>query len=363
MFDFLGSAKWGIIGGSLSIILLFGLQPLLQSMKQKLYQFRHKGYSTPLSQNDILWLNRSAVRLAAEKSGAIYPRWVGLFHNGVLPCLLGMGIWFSATYFGLRAFVPAIDDTALSWARLKIGVSSVLSIFFGIFLAAFAMITAAKHSPILRDYLIYHYGWGYAVPHPRGEAEIKDELDHLLRSRVLSSETSYDNETLSNFIFNRTTPAWRIWTIGIAIVTLGFFILDCRYYNTLYKDRIEINPYFSLRQQTYTIADIAHVKRRCTLAVDKAVHYPNFDFILEMNNGTQMNVLNTLGPKKEQQLRALETLWPRIPSSRLTSTHVKTALIVKLSPTLENCSRLLKQTQPPNIVEKISQFFNLPVIQ
>lgn len=322
---------------------------------------RNKDYTGSLSDEEIIWLNRSAYKLSNEKSGRPYPRWTWLLAGGLLPVCIGMAATTGFAFLSLKAVSLNIDKDALSWSRMNFGVSTLFAVFLGIFLSAIVMILLVKRSATVRDYLTYFYGWGYMSPRPRGEEEIKAELAHLLQQGFVSSKTSYDSNLFSDLIFHRTSPFWKKGTIGLFIVAILFFILDGRSHHTIYPDRIESSAYFSLQTKTYKFQDISSVNRRCILAVNKKNPYSRFEYIVQMKDGVKIDLLSEYGPDENQQLSAIEAISPMIDQSSFNQTKVRSAPILKLTPTLDNCTTLLKRNKHPADVRKIARIFDLPI--
>lgn len=324
---------------------------------------RNKDYTGSLSDEEIIWLNRSAYKLSKEKSGKPYPRWTWLLAGGLLPVCIGMAATTGFAFLSLKAVSLNIDQEALSWSRMNFGVSTLLAVFLGIFLSAIVMILLVKRSAMVRDYLTYFYGWGYMSPRPRGEEEIKTELAHLLQKGFVSSKKSYDSDLFSDLIFHRTSPIWKKGTIGLFIVAILFFILDSRSHYTIYPDRIESSAYFSLKTKTYKFQDVLSVNRRCILALKKKNPYSRFEYIAQMKDGVKIDLLNEYGPGENQQLSAIEAISPMIEQSSFTQTEVRSAPILKLAPTLDNCSTILKRNKRPADVSRFARIFDLPIIE
>jgi len=331
-----------------------------QAAAKRPVSLRNKNYGDSLSDDEIIWLNRSANRLSNEKSQRSYPRWTWLLTQGLLPGGIGIASTFGVVFFALKTLNKKIDEEALSWSRMDIGVSGVLAVFLGIFLAAIAMILLTKRSATVRDYLTYHYGWGYISPRPRGEEEIKTELEHHLQQGLVSSKTSYDSDLFSDLIFHRTSPIWKKGTIGLFIVTILFFILDSRSHYTIYPDRIESSAYFSLKTKKYKFQDITGVNRRCILAVNKKNPYSRFEYIVQMKDRVKIDLLSEYGPDENQQFSAIEAISPMINQSSFNQTKVRSAPILKLAPTLDNCITLLKRNKRTAEVIRIVRIFDLP---
>ncbi len=359
MFEWLDSTKAGLIGGALSVPLLILLQPLIKKVWLKWFSLKSKDYSRNLSEAENIWLKRSAFRLSSEKSNKKYPRWTLLLTGGFLPVCIGMGLTVGVFFLALKLFIPDIAPEALSWQRMDFGGSTLLALLLGILLAAIAMVLAVRHSSITRDYLTYHYGWGYASPRPRGEVEISEELEHQLRLGKLTSASEFNSEEFSNLIFHRTTPAWKKGTLIIGLITLFFFILDTRSFYTLYPDRIEGSPYFSLQSKSYAFSDVVNTRRKCILAVEKKRPYSRFEFILEMKDGKTFNLLSDYGPSEDVQLASIEAIWDEIDLNAHRQTSVKSAPILNLSPTLENCKGLISNTYSNAQSDLIIKLFDL----
>lgn len=322
---------------------------------------KNKDYTGSLSKEEIIWLNRSAYQLSNEKSGQPYPRWTWLLAGGLLPGCIGMAAITGFAFLSLKAVNLNIDKDALSWSRMDFGVSTLFALFLGIFLSAIVMILLVERSGTVRDYLTYHYGWGFVSPRPREEEDIKAELVHLLQRGFVSSKTPYDSNLFSNLIFHRTSFFWKKGTIGLLILTILFFILDSRSHYTIYPDRIESSAYFSLKTKIYKFQDISSVNRRCTLAVSKQNPYSRFEYIVQMKDEVKIDLLSEYGPDENQQLSAIESISPMIDQSSFNQTKVKSAPILKLMPTLDNCSALLKKNKLAADVSRFARIFDLPI--
>jgi len=331
-----------------------------QAAADRPVSLRNQNYGGSLSDDEIIWLNRSAYKLSNEKSGRPYPRWTWLLFGGLLPGCIGMGATTGFAFLSLKAVNLNIDKDALSWSRMDFGVSTIFALFLGIFLSAIAMILLVKRSATVRDYLTYYYGWGYISPRPRGEEDIKAELAHQLEQGFVSSKTSYDSDLFSDLIFHRTSPVWKKGAIGLFIMTILFFILDSRSHYTIYLDRIESSAYFSLKTKTYKFQDISSVNRRCILAVNKKNTYARFEYIVQMKDRVKIDLLSEYGPDENQQLSAIEAISPIIDKSSFNQTKVSSAPILKLAPTLDNCTALLKRNKRPAEVIRIAKIFDLP---
>ena len=339
----------------------FGAQYLeKQAAVNRPVSLKNKNYGGSLSDDEIIWLNRSANRLSNEKSQRSYPRWTWLLTQGLLPVGIGMVSTFGVIFLALKTLNSKIDEEALTWSRMDIGVSGVLAVFLGVFLAAIAMILLAKQSTTVRDYLTYYYGWGYMSPRQRGEEDIKAELAHQLQQGLVSSKTSYDSDLFSDLIFHRTSPIWKKGTIGLFILTILFFILDSRSHYTIYPDRIEASAYFSLKTKTYKFQEISSVNRLCILAVNKKNPYSRFEYIIQMKDRVKVDLLSEYGPDENQQFSAIEAITPMIDLSSFNQTKVRSAPILKFAPTLDNCTTLLKRNKRPAEVIRIARIFDLP---
>ena len=363
MFALLSSVNPGVIGGLIAVILLGVLRTLTKKLLLEWNNVRYENYNRALLQEEVSWLNRSANRLSKEKSQKSYSRWTWLLTQGLLPVSIGMATTVSIAYFSLKVLNSSIDSAAISWSRVGFGVSSLFALFLGIFLAAIAMIILATRSATIRDYLTYHYGWGYMSPRPRGEEEIKVELEHHLRQGYLSTNEAYDSEVFSNLIFHRTSPFWKKGAIGVFITTVLFFILDSQSHYTVYPDRIEASPYFSIKTKTYALQDVSNVNRQCILAVKKKNPYSRFKYSIQFKDQHKIDLLTENGPEENQQLSAIETIIPMVEHSFLQPTKVKSAPILDDSPTLENCLLLLKRNKPPADVARLARIFDLPINQ
>ena len=362
MEEILTGAKSGLIGGFLGtcfLILITFLNGKWRSKSSK--ALNAKVDNKTVSDADELWLKRSAFRLSKEKSNQKYPRWTWLLAGGLLPYSLCMAVTAGIAFMGLKVMAPDVDKDALSWVRMEIGASTVSAIFLGIFGTYILMIEWAKNTPIIRDYLTYRYGWGYLWSRPRGETEIKEELKHQLRTGNLTSESEYNSEEFSNLIFHRATPAYKKWTMGVLLLTLFLFILDSRYYNTVYSDHVDVSSYFSLKNNNYPIESISKVKRQCHLAVKKKRRYSWFEYDVEMEDGTKVVLLGSENaPKQPQQLAAIEAIIPLINKSAFEKTIVRSAPVLSLAPSLENCAILTKNTRSPKETKRLSKIFDLP---
>jgi len=359
MPEFLSSLHPGLVGGILGSLLILALQPLFRKLWLKRNNMKFEDYDRNLSEDDNIWLNQTSFRLSQEKSQQKYPRWTLWLTQGLIPVSITAGATFGISYLFLKILSRNIDESAITWLRLDIGASSVLSLFLGIFLAALIMIILSRYSPTIRDYLTYHYGWGYAASRPRGETEIHQELEHQFRIGEITSQTEYDSEYLSNLIFHRTTPIWKKGTLILFLFTLILFLFDSQYHYTIYPNKIEASSYFSLKSKKYSFEDITTVKRRCILAVNKKKPYSRFEYIIEMEDGNKLNLLSDYGPIEGQQFLAIETLLPSIPKSAFKTTQVKKAPILDIPPTLENCRYLLEKNKSEETTKLLKKLFHL----
>lgn len=207
------------------------------------------------------------------------------------------------------------------------------------------MIYLAKASSTIRDYLTYLYGWGYVSPHPRGEAEIKQELEHQLRRRKLTTEDVYNSDYFSDLIFHRTSPAWKKWSVGFFFITLLFLVGDVRYSVDLYEDHISTSPYFSLSKHRYDFADVETASRECTLGKYNGQPYPYLSYNLNMIDGRKINLFSLDGNGNTPHLDAIERVLPSLEHVKILPTTVDTALVVNMEPTFHNCIKLIRQTK------------------
>lgn len=349
----------GVIGGFLAVVLLGLLTPLVKKLSFRWNSRNHQGYSRELSSSETKWLATASKKLSLDKSNQKYPKWTLLLWSGTIPVVLGMGIFFIIIYLAHKIFVMPIDEEAINWLRIDFGVSFVLSTFLGIFVAAIAMISLAKVSPNLRDYLTYIYGWGYLSPKSRGQEEVYDELEHQLRREKLTSSDAYDSERFSNLIFHRTSPVWKKWTAGVFLLTIFFFILDCRYSVDLYEDQISISPYFSLIKKQYDLNDVESVVRECTLGSDDGKAHPYLSYELRMQDGQNINLFSLNGEGKTPNLDAIERILPRLKDVNFLPTRIDSAPIVKMDPTSESCIRFIQITKDVPTANRIINLFNL----
>lgn len=332
----------GLIGGGLSVFLCLWLRKPIARFWIRWHNRKYPRYGRELTQAEERWLGQMAGQLSLDKSEETYPKWIWLVSGGFLPVVIGMGVMCAVVYFALQSLIRPLPDDAILWMRVDIGASLVLGVFLGIFLAAIAMIWFSRHSNTLRDYLVYSYGWGYMTPQARGAAEIYTELTHQLRRDVVSADTPYNGDYFSDLIFHRTTPAWKGWTLGVAILTAVFFILDARVFHTVFEDRVELSPYFSLVTYDYAMTDIRSVDRRCVMAVDEGSVYPSLSLKANFPNGHKVDLLSNFGGDETTQAAAVKSLMAKIPSTIINDTVVKAAPIVKSEPTAENCISLIK---------------------
>lgn len=350
----------GVIGGVISVLIIAALTPLIKKGWRKWHALKFPNYSRELNQTELNWINRTSLQLAQEKSNQKYSRWTWLLSGGLVPVSIGMGLTFIMLIVALNLLSKDVPTDVLTWIRIPIGVSTVLGVFLGIFLAAIAMIWFVRRNSVARDYLTYHYGWGYASPRPRGPEEIKEELEHFVRTGDLAHLTDYDSDLFSNLIFHRTAPAWKGWTIGIALLTTVFLVLDSQFYLNVFPDRIETSPYFSLSDKVYRFDDVIAVHRRCTLASNDGVPYPSFKYSLEMSDGVKVSLLGGEDTPIATELSAIELIKPQLRNATFERTTIKSAPVVKLAPTSENCAKLLRSSKPKNQAETYRRLFDLP---
>jgi hypothetical protein len=350
----------GLIGGVISVFIMAALTPLIKKGWRKWHALKFPNYSRELKQAELNWINRTSLQLAQEKSDQKYSRWTWLLSGGLIPVSVGMGLTLVILIVSLNVLSKDVPTDVLTWVRIPIGISSVLGVFLGIFLAAIAMIWFVKHNSVARDYLTYQYGWGYALPRQRGVEEIKEELEHFLRAGDLAHLPNYDSDLFSNLIFHRTAPAWKGWTIGIAVVTSVFLVLDSRFYLNVFPDRIETSPYLSLSDKVYRYDDVIAVHRKCTLASNDKVPYPSFKYVLEMSDGVKVSLLGGEDTPIATELSAIELITPQLKNATFEQTIIKSAPVVKLAPTFENCAKLLRSSKPKNQAETYRRLFDLP---
>ena len=79
------------------------------------------------------------------------------------------------------------------------------------------------------------------------------------------------------------------------------------------------------------------------MAVKKKRRYSWFEYDVEMEDGTKVVLLGSENaPKQPQQLAAIEAIIPLINKSAFEKTIVRSAPVLSLAPSLENCAILTK---------------------
>lgn len=347
----------GILGGIIAVILMGALTPLMKKLFYKWNSRKHIGYNRVLTSNEKSWLLSNTKMLAQEKAELQYPIWIYFLWSGTLPVIIGMGSIFGIFFFTYKLLVTPVSPQTLAWERVDFGVSFVLTVFLGIFMAAIAMIYLAKHFPIIRDYLTYKYGWGYMQPKPRGELEISEELEHQLRLKKVSIEDTYDSDYFSSLIFHRTSAAWKKWTLAILCVTLLFFAFDLRYSVDVYEGNITKSPYFSFLTTEYNLSEVKMISRECTLGKSNGRLYPYLDYKLVMSDDSQIDLFSLNGNGDTPHLDTIEKILPALKDVQVLPTTVNSAPVVKLQPTLANCFKFIRQTRNKNdAIRTISLF-------
>jgi len=349
----------GIIGGVLAVILIGILTPLVKRLAFVWNSKKNKNYGLALAENQKHWLSINAKKLAQEKSSKIYPFWVYSLWGGMLPVAIGMGAVFIIIYILMDVFQVPLDAEVLAWSRIDFGVALVFSIFLGIFIAAVVMIILAKFSPTVRDYLTYQYGWGYMSPKPRGETEIKEELEHFLRKNIVSSDNHYDSDYFSNLIFYRTSPAWKKSTAIIFVLTILFFIFDVRYQVNVYQNKIITSSYFSLMEKEYKIEDVVSINRKCTLGKNNGNFYPYLSYYLVMSDTKKVNLYSLETRENFSKLQLIETLFLRLKKVKAFPTEIKSAPAVSLEPTVQNCIDFIRRNETETKSNRIIKLFDL----
>lgn len=349
----------GVIGGIISVVLLGILAPVVQKILFQWNSRKHDGYDRVLNAKETAWVSSYARRLSEEKSNQKYPFWTILLWSGTLPVIVGMGTIFGFIYLIHKALLKPINPSAYSWLRVDFGVSFVLSIFLGIFIAAIAMIISSRISTTFRDYLTYNYGWGYMSPKARGEREIREELEHQIRKGDLTHEDEYDSDYFSTLIFERTSPTWKKWTIGVFCLTAFFLVLDTQYSIDIYEDKIKISPYFSIFTHSYQFKDIESISRECTLGKSDGLEHAYLSYNLHMTDRREINLFSLNGIGDTPHLDTIEGILPSLEDVKFKPTIVDTAPVIKLEPTQELCLKFIEQTNGRDETKRIISLFEL----